>query len=297
MEKFSEADVARRVEQDGIQEYTRTKTQMIQIRGAIVCGVKLNSASSTSDNWFKQIDIVNAYTKQHGSSPLVFISCELFWKCYNKEGLTYRQFSTMCAINSVIGFKSSPVLIRRCMIIARQLGYKSPVELRGEIARGVALKPLTTQQLRDTLDWLESKELIARCQASFRDVYFSNGKDKDQFRADVKALVEKRNAIRTKRETDRGVMMGTDQEPQKNHLKRNLEKGAEKEPLKKEEPIENHSGTTEGTTTGTTTGTTKINDPKEMVLNKCVQSNDESVAPNFADRFADWAKSFRADES
>jgi hypothetical protein len=157
--------------------------------------------------------------------------------------------------------------VRRSLVIARQLGYKSPAVM--EAGRRPDQKPLTIQQLRDSLDALEARDLIHRCQASPRNVYFSTWTTADELRAAVKAIVEKKSKVQELREIDRNSV-GTIEEPQRNHLKW-LEPEKEPlkhtEPLKNEEPKENHIGTTGGTKTGTTIGTAKTKAKDEVLKN------------------------------
>ena len=116
-------------------------------------------------------------------------------------------------------------------------------------AKGAKRKPLSTQQLRDTLDNLERRDLFRRCQASRRTVYFSTTLDRPELLAAVKATVkerlEKKKKVQLLRELDRANFT----QPNENQT------GANQEPLKK-------VGTTSGTADGTTIGTTKRNAPE-----------------------------------
>lgn len=176
------------------------------VRGAIICNVNIGSIHGILD----RCDTVNRFIAEHeakyGASPLVFISSDLLWGCKNVDFPTYREFSTLCAINSITGMKrDSPVLIRRQMIIARQMGYKTPKVMQAEqptFADG--RKPLSTQPLRDTLDALEGRSLISRCQASPRNVYFSTGMTYPELKAAVDAIKLKRSVAAFRRQIERG---------------------------------------------------------------------------------------------
>jgi hypothetical protein len=214
------------------------------IRGAIVLNVQVGHLPSTL-GWCQEAkQFARALDAKHGLGPLVFISSELFWSCHNEDSPTFRDFSVLCGVNSIIGFRKTPVLIRRGMVIARQLGYKSPAVMAAELQNRKDQRPLTPQQLRDTLDRLESRELIHRCQASRRNVYFSTVTPWEELQKAVKEVVAHKRKVQLRRELDRAALSGTTTEPQENHLKRKEAKDGEKEPLKNGEPQRNHNGTT-----------------------------------------------------
>jgi len=105
------------------------------IRGAIVTNVKLGWIKTTVDECAAVKRFVDEHQRKHGTDPLVFIAAELFWSCNDdNQDFSFRGFSTACAVNSVIGFKKTPVIIRRAMIIARQLGdtFESWTSQNGE---------------------------------------------------------------------------------------------------------------------------------------------------------------------
>jgi hypothetical protein len=242
-----------------VQDYNRSARHDQLARGAIITGVNLGNFSSNCKRCDAAQKFINERAFKNGTDPLVFIASEIFWSCHDDAGLSYREFSTACAINSIIGFKMTPVLIRRGMIIARQLGYKTPQIMATELAINPGnRKPLSVQQLRDTLDNLERRDLFRRCQAGRRTVYFSTTLDRTELLAAVKERVEKMSKVQMLRQHDRemftkqsGNQPGTSQEPLK-------KKSAKSEPLK-HEPDGSQLETTDGTTDGTTSGTTKRN--------------------------------------
>ena len=239
------------------------------IRGAIITNVKLGWINTTISECDAVNRFVGEHERKHGKDPLVFIAAELFWSCNDdNQDFSFREFSTACAVNSVIGFKKSPVIIRRAMIIARQLGYKTPQVMAAELPeanrkRPDKRKPLSVQQLRDTLDNLEKRDLFRRCQPGRRTVYFSTTLDLAELRAAVKERVEKRSKVQLQRQHDREMFA----KPGGN------QSGTNQEPLKKETGTTGENGTTKGGTSqepdgsqtetadGTTSGTTKINAP------------------------------------
>ena len=237
------------------------------IRGAIVTNVKLGWIKTTVDECAAVKRFVDEHQRKHGTDPLVFIAAELFWSCYDdNQDFSFREFSTACAVNSVIGFKKTPVLIRRSMIIARQLGYKTPQVMAAELAaKGAKRKPLSIQQLRDTLDNLERRDLFRRCQTSRRTVYFSTTLDRTELLAAAKERVEKKNKLQKLRQQERemftqpgGSQSGTNQEPLKKETGKNGKIGTTKGGTS-QQPDGSQSETAGGTTDGTTSGTTKIN--------------------------------------
>ena len=245
------------------------------IRGAIMTNVTLGWIQATVDRCDAATKFVGQHERKHGTDPLVFVAAELFWSCHNDQDFSFREFSTTCAVNSINGFKKTPVIIRRSMIQARQLGYKTPAVMTAEIktspqspVKGKQYrKPLSTQQLRDTLDNLEGRDLFRRCQPGRRTVYFSTTLDLAELRAAVKERVEKRSKVQLRRQTDLEMFAkpgrnqsGTNEEPLKKAEGKSGEIGTFKVGTS-QEPDGNQLETACGTTGGTTTGTTKINAP------------------------------------
>jgi hypothetical protein len=239
------------------------------IRGAIITNVKLGWISTTINECDAVNRFVGEHERKHGKDPLVFIAAELFWSCHDdNQDFSFREFSTACAVNSVIGFKKTPVIIRRAMIIARQLGYKTPQVMASELAeanrkRPDKRKPLSVQQLRDTLDNLEKRDLFRRCQPGRRTVYFSTSLDLTELRTAVKERVEKRSKVQLRRQLDRemfakpgGNQSGTNQKPLKKETGKTGENGTAKDGTSQEP-----DGSQTETADGTTSGTTKTNAP------------------------------------
>ena len=221
------------------------------IRGAIITNVKLGWIITTINECDAANRFVAEHERKHGKDPLVFIAAELFWSCHNDQDFSFREFSTACAVNSVIGFKKTPVIIRRSMIIARQLGYKTPQVMAAELtAKGTKRKPLSIQQLRDTLDNLEKRDLFRRCLPGRRTVYFSITLDLAELRAAVKERVEKQSKVQLRRQLDRemfvkpgGNQSGTNQEPLKKETGKTGENGTTKKGGTSQEPDGSQTGT------------------------------------------------------
>ena len=151
-------------------------------------------------------EIVREPERINGASPLVFVGAKLFWECYNGE-LPYRDFTVLCAVNSVIGMKTTPQLIRRTLLLARAAGFKTPATY-SKGCKGFKARPMmTVDELRWTLDKLEKRELFARVQASPRRVYFSKG-PREKLLADVAVIVAKQSStkIADRRKDEREAM-------------------------------------------------------------------------------------------
>jgi hypothetical protein len=258
--------------------YNQSERHKQVIRGAIITNVTIGWIKGTIDRCDAVNNFVAVHERKHGTDPLVFIAAELFWSCHNDQDFSFREFSTACAVNSVIGFKKTPVIIRRAMIIARQLGYKTPAVMAAELViprrhdfdnpplpKSKRRQSLSVQQLRDTLDNLERRDLFRRCQTSRRTVYFSTILDRTELLAAAKERIEKKNKLQKLRQQERemftkldGNQSGTNQEPLKKETGKNGKIGTTKGETS-QKPDGSQPETAGGTTDGTTSGTTKIN--------------------------------------
>jgi hypothetical protein len=216
-------DVRRYIVEHDVSGYNnKSEAHQTLIRGAIICRVDLLHLPSTAESLRQCNLFVDEHQRRYGSDALVFISTELFWGCHNADEPSFREFTLLCAINSICGLKSppAPVLIRRTMLIARQLGFKSPAVMRA--AKKPEQIPLTTKQLRNALDCLETRNLIRRCQASRTCVYFTTSLSEEELREKVKKRVEQRRLVQTRRELDRQwLSVRPKQGPNEGHLKTN----------------------------------------------------------------------------
>lgn len=120
-------------------------------------------------------NFINRAEAAHGRYPLVRVRHDLMWDAL-RGSMPYRDFSVLCSVYSIIGAKESPVRIIRDRIIAGALGYKTAALMTpGAIAaRPDHATPLTTMQVRTTLNHLEATTLFQRVQLSPRRVYFSH---------------------------------------------------------------------------------------------------------------------------
>jgi len=159
-----------------------------------------------ADEARKLIETIEA---QCGTSPLVFVGAPLFWGCHDKHSPTYRDFTVLCAVNSVIGLKrQTPVLIRRELICARAAGCKTRAAYERVTHPRFQRRPLLTiSQLKTTLENLEKAGMFVRIIGSPRMTYFSKA-DRETARKQVAEIVAKRSAQKVTqwRELDRLAM-------------------------------------------------------------------------------------------
>ncbi len=253
-----------------LTDYDESEDHQHAVKGAITCNVQIKSIKWTVDSYRKADAFKADYEGVHGPDASVFVSTSLYWYC--KEGkLSFRLFSTLCAINSICSYKTTPVLIRRDMIAARQLGYKSPAVMQTELKKKRALPqvPLTTQQLRDTLDTLEESDLIKRCSYGQSNTYYSTVLTYEQLKAAVDEIRKKTSKIKERRNHER-----TMKEPKETPV--SLVQVAPK--AADEEPKKNQSETIDGTEGGTIDGTNVINVFKEMSFSKCLSERESTVS-------------------
>jgi|GEM_PF-4758743 len=152
----------------------------------------------------QEIEVVE---QRLGRSPLIFIASDLLWETREGRGLPWREFSVLCAVNSVIGLaRTAPIRITRDMIQARSIGYKRPADIEEAKKRQWPVQELlSTSQLRTTLDRLERRGFFVRISPSPRCTYFVRGTDYEAARAAVKALREKRRSLAAERAKDRAL--------------------------------------------------------------------------------------------
>jgi hypothetical protein len=264
----------RKARERGFKNYWGSPLQVALLRGSIICGFQFGSLELAEKQFAEGERFINEHQSKFGVSPLVFVSAELFWGCYNEQEPTFREFSTLCGINSIVGLKKRPVLIRRSMILARQLGYKSPAVHKAAIRENQ--KPLTVQQLRDTLDKLESRDLIARFSCGHSNIYFSTGMSYEELQTAVAQIRKNRteNKIPFRRELERRNRAGAKKEP----MKKESGIGAETGTNEKEEPTESRDGTEVGTKERTEAGTNEIKASLiRASLTKAPLTNGETV--------------------
>lgn len=109
-------------------------------------------------------------------SPLIRVHPEFAdeafgWTNPPKQGMSYREFSVLCAVLSFLG-RDEAKIVRRRAIVPRALGFWNKASID---TPNLAMKDsmLTEAQLRWTLDKLEERRLITRIQADRRNTWFS----------------------------------------------------------------------------------------------------------------------------
>lgn len=177
------------------------------ILGSRRLNVIIHSAASCVAGRDEARRIIDAAERVNGASPLVFCGAEIVWECYKGE-FPYRDFTVLCAVNSAIGQKTTPQLLRRSLLLARAGGFKTPEAYGKGLCGKMKARPmLTVDELRWTLDKLEERELFSRVQASPRRVYFSKG-PREKLVKETTEIVRKKAAskIATRRKEEREAM-------------------------------------------------------------------------------------------
>lgn len=195
--------IERHAKENGLSANTQEERQII--RGALTIGdISVGSTDKSVQRAKQSQEFLKTHERYQGTMPLVFIAADLLWSC-NREELSYREFSVLCALNSIIGFKTSPIQICRPTIIARQLGYKTPALMKAAHERGLSgvLRPSTEKQIRIALDNLENRSLIARYQSSRTVVYFSTTLNYEDLKKAVAGLVERKSKVQNRRQSER----------------------------------------------------------------------------------------------
>ncbi len=194
--------------------FNKNKTHHVEtILGASLLNVSTQNVPSSVARYETANTAIQLAESHFGPSPLAFISSTLFWECHNGTGLSWREFTILCAVNSVIGLtRKSPVRITREMILARSVGYKRKQDMDSAKSRKLPRPELiTTSQLRTALDHLEEAEFFVRVAPSPRRCYFSKGVSREETRDAVKKLMERKSKLAGERAKDR-VLVPTKRE-------------------------------------------------------------------------------------
>jgi hypothetical protein len=88
-------------------------------------GISIGSNDGTIREWKKANSFVCQWERRYGKDARVRIGKTPFWEAHNNTGVSYREFSILCAINSAIGSRSTPVRITEPSIRVRAAGFKS----------------------------------------------------------------------------------------------------------------------------------------------------------------------------
>ena len=147
--------------------------------------VNVPSPEVTIDRWKAATRFIRQWQGRYGRDASVRIATALLWEAHNNTGLTYREFSILCAINSVIGNKRfAPRRITEPSIRVRAAGFKSWTVANLELARDKSGKAqlLTPHQVRYTLENLHQRKLFARARVGAKTVKYMVGVSDDALR-------------------------------------------------------------------------------------------------------------------
>jgi hypothetical protein len=169
--------------------------------GAESLGISIHSVEASVKHFEAVGNFIRLHEIQHGTDPLVRVPKNLLFEVRDGGGISYREFSVLCAVNSIIGAKKFPVAVRRDLVKVRALGYKSPAvakALRGRRKDG--LKEMTDWQVRATLEKLHMLGFFARAHDAHarRATYYSNKMNDAELRAAVLKSQSYRQSFRDK---------------------------------------------------------------------------------------------------
>ena len=163
--------------------------------------VKIGSHATTKQRWEAAAAFIHRRQARYGRDAFVRIATPLLWEAHNNTGITYREFSILCAINSVIGQSNSPRRITEPSIRVRAAGFKSWTianrALRSERSRNARL--LTPHQVRYTLEKLHERKFFARARTGAKTVKYMIGVTD----ADLRALLLKSETYHSRFKAER----------------------------------------------------------------------------------------------
>lgn len=184
------------------------KNQVAALLGADLLEVQFPDVEIIVNEW-ECTDVHRFdFEKVHGCDVKVRIATSFLWETLEKSGMSYREFSVLCAIYSSIGSKKHPVRITRQMIQSRQLGYKSFKIMKMELsARADGLQPLSLRQIGYTVDALHERGFFSRARANERQTYYSNRfTQKEMEERLFKSKTFSKSFQQTRRDNDRLLM-------------------------------------------------------------------------------------------
>jgi hypothetical protein len=148
-------------------------------------GVTIGSHDSTIRQWKVATSFVSEWQGRYGKDAVVRIGTTLLWEAHSATGLTYREFSVLCAINSIIGSRSIPMRITEPSIRVRAAGFKSWKVAQSEPPSGESRKTrlLTAHQVRYTLEKLHERKFFARARVGAKTVKYMLGVSDADLRA------------------------------------------------------------------------------------------------------------------
>jgi hypothetical protein len=148
-------------------------------------GVRIGTHEDTIRGWKEANGFVCQWERRYGKDAFVRIATSLLWEAHNNTGVSYSELSILCAINSIIGSRLTPMRITEPSIRVRAAGFKSwkiaQLELPSDESRKARL--LTEHTVRYTLEKLHQRKFFARARAGAKTVKYMLGITDDQLRA------------------------------------------------------------------------------------------------------------------
>jgi hypothetical protein len=173
--------------------------------------VNVTSPEATVDRWKAAKRFIRIWENRFGRDASVRIATALLWEAHDNTGVSYREFSILCAINSIIGRRRlRPRRITEPSIRARAAGFKSWTIAKRELAcdQSHAAQLLTSHQVRYTLERLHERRLFARARVGTKTVKYMIGVSDSDLRAWLLQTETHRSRFRAERaEKDRELMM------------------------------------------------------------------------------------------
>ena len=169
-----------------IVEYARRTGKSITrktLKGAQkALGVECADPLAHEERWRRAAAFVQRRERAYGKDAFVRIGCQLVWDCLNGS-LSYRDFSLICAINSVLGRSKKPRRITEPDVRVRAAGYKSWKDFQADVpAEQRKAKLLTEDKVRYSLERLHKRKFFARIRVSARVVKYFNFVSDDELK-------------------------------------------------------------------------------------------------------------------
>lgn len=175
--------------------------------GSSIIGVSYSSIESFRKNHAALRDFHARYTSEHGKDATIRIRRDILFDARDKKKPTYREFSVLAAIYSVIGSKQKPVRITQQTIRLRALGYKSRAAYEaGMYERTDETQPLTDWQLRSTIDRLLELKFFVRSTYARRQSFYSHRMTPARLRKAIYELKTYSHLSRLNRVTEDQIM-------------------------------------------------------------------------------------------
>jgi hypothetical protein len=173
--------------------------------------VNIGSHDAAIWRWKAATRFIRQWENRYGRDASIRIATALLWEAHNNTGLTYREFSILCAINSVIGNRrSTPRRITEPSIRVRAAGFKSWTIANRELPSNESRKTrlLTPHQVRYTLQRLHERKLFARARVGAKTVKYMIGVSDAALRASLLQTETYHSRFKAERaQKDRELMM------------------------------------------------------------------------------------------